>query len=402
MQHNNKDSDKVEIIQMSQELEKQIESLIQDAFIPGMSIATISQGSIQTAALGYADIQSQSRVNSETQFWACSLSKPVFAYLVLKLTKDGTLPENFLDEDILWDEELFGPQGEKKLLTPKMLLSHQTGLPNNERPFTFKFNPGEGFRYSGEGYFYLQKIIEEKTNKSLEELAQDKIFGPSALNMTRTTFLFPEEGNKATAHDQDRVPNPLEKSQANNSNAAASLHTTANDYARFLMACMNDKDFLDLITPQIASMEKDIDANEKGLKSETLKPIDWGMGFGLQKNKDGKVVAAFHWGHGPGTRSFFVINLEHPQSALVYLTNSDNGLGIAKNIAKPVVGDISVIMKFLSDKYGYKDISSPKWEKHHEGLKSGLHSQSLFSQVYKPSAETESKNTILVKRLRGG
>lgn len=458
----------------------QAQSLMQDAYIPGMSIATISQNEIQSAALGCADTLSKFRVNSDTQFWACSLSKPVFAYLVLKLTKDGTLRydrilmrkeeprmenmqigdlvalheddqltiywiENgnivnrsfreevvqsivnrlprignestdlkliqemtsqygcpsFLDQALPWDEKLLGIQGEKQPLTPRMILSHQTGLPN-EQPVNFKFNPGNGFQYSGEGYIYLQKMIEIKTKKSLEELAQDKIFGPLALKMTRTTFLAPEEGTKAKTHDEIMVPYvlPEKPANANDGNAAASLQTTATDYARFLMACMNDRDFIELITPQIISMEKDIEAKVKGLNMETLKPIDWGLGFGLQKNEEGKVIAAFHWGHGPGARTFFAINLNDPQSAFVYLTNSENGLAITKDIAKITRGDITPIMNFLSEKYDYRDIHSPNWKQYHGYLMKSLEEEkkgnfALAIESYKEAAKIRPDNSQL-------
>ncbi|MBX3708742.1 MAG: serine hydrolase [Gammaproteobacteria bacterium] len=464
----------------SQELTKplpllQQQSLMQAAYIPGISIAAISQGEIQSSALGYADTQSKSRVKADTQFWACSLSKPVFAYLVLKLTKDGSLGYNRilmrkeepkiedmgigdlvalhedgqltiywkengkivnrsfreemvqsilkrlptignestdlnfikeitsqygcpsyldLDQVLPWDEKLLGDQGDKKPLTPRMILSHQTGLPNEGHPDE-KFNPGDGFRYSGEGFLYLQKMITQRTGKSLEELAQTRLFEP--LKMTRTTFLFPEEGDKAKTHDEAMVPNPIPKQPANNSNAAGSLHTTASDYARFLKACMDDKDFIDLITPQINSMEKDIDAKEKRLDSETLKPIDWGLGFGLQKDKSGNIVSAFHWGHGPGARTFFAINLEHPQSAVVYLTNSENGLAVAKDIATPIVGDITPLMKFLSDKYGYEDIHAPNWKEYHECLIAGVSAENegnfdLAIKSYKEAAKAWQAN----------
>jgi len=471
----------------SQELTKtlpllQQQSLMQAAYIPGMSIATISQGKIQSASLGCADTQSKSRVKSDTLFWACSLSKPVFAYLVLKLTKDGALSghnrilmckeepriedmqigdlvalheegqltiywlENgkivnrsfreemvqsiinklptignestdlklihemtsqygcpsFLDQALPWDEKLLGAQGDKKPLTPRMILSHQTGLPNEGHPDE-KFNPGDGFRYSGEGFLYLQTMITRQTGKSLEQLAQTRLFGP--LSMTRTSFLFPEEDiSKAKTHDEIMAPNPLPKSPANDDNAAASLHTTATDYARFLIACMNDKDFIELITPQVNSMEKDIDAKEKGLSIETLKSIDWGLGFGLQKDKSGNVVAAFHWGHGPGARTFFVINLNDPQSAFVYLTNSENGLAIAKDIAASSVGDITPIMKFLSDKYGYEDIHSPNWKKYHEYILKGVaeEKQGHFEQAiesYQEAAKIHPENAQLQYRI---
>jgi len=167
---------------------------------------------------------------------------------------------------------------------------------------------------------------------------------------------------------------------------------------------MNDKDFVEIITPQVSSMENDIDAKEKGLSIETLKPIDWGLGFGLQKNKSGNVVAAFHWGHGPGARTFFAINLEDPQSAMVYLTNSENGLAVAKDIAASTVGDITPIMKFLSDKYGYEDIHSPNWKKYHEHILKGVaeEKQGHFEQAmesYQEAAKIHPENSQLQYRI---
>ncbi len=97
----------------------------------------------------------------------------------------------------------------------------------------------------------------------------------------------------------------------------------------------------------------------------------------MQKNKKGEVNSFFHWGHGPGARTFFDVKIKNPEDpqsavAVVYLTNSENGLAIAKDIATPIVGDITPIMKFLSDKYDYKDIYSPNWKEYHEHLIAGV------------------------------
>jgi CubicO group peptidase (beta-lactamase class C family) len=361
----------IPITNLSQEEQDRIDALMRAAYIPGMSLASVSaEGKIQATALGFANNESKAEVNLDTQFWACSLSKPVFAYLVLKLIEDGDLPADFLAEKISLHE---------KELTPGMMLSHQTGLPN-EGPPDVKFNdskPGEVFRYSGEGYLHLQRIIEERMNKKLEELAQEKVFRP--LGMTRSTFLFPEGGeNCAKTHNDAMTPNPRPKQFANDKNAAGSLHTTASDYARFLLACMKDKKFIEMIIPQIHDMEKDAEAKALSqatkapkVSSETLKSIDWGFGFGLQKDAKGKVVSVFHWGHGPGARAFFSVNCEHPQSAVVYLTNSENGLAIAENIANPIVGNLTPIIKFLSDKYGYENVNSPGWKEYHDYIIAG-------------------------------
>jgi CubicO group peptidase (beta-lactamase class C family) len=403
-----------QIDDMSLEQNHRIESAMHESFVPAISMASGSDGKIQVSAMGIADTESKREVTSDTIFWACSLSKPVFAYLVKKLIDDGTLNKSFLDEP-LWDENELGPQEKRNPLTARMILSHQTGLPN-EGPAEFKFDPGTGFRYSGEGYLFLQRKIKEQTGYDLEGLAQTRIFGP--LGMSRSSFLFPtEEKNLAKTHNEAMEPNPLPKISANDNNAAGSLHTTAADYARFLMACLNDKEFLKLIVPQIHSMDKDIDSKEKNLDKAVLDRIDWGLGFGLQKNENGEVVAAFHWGHGPGARTFFVIDFNPPlseeklngtpditkSSVKVFFTNSDNGLALTENLIQDSES-VKSIMKFLSAKYNYEKSNSPGWKEYHENLIAGsvAEKKNDFSSAvsfYEEAEKFRPENALLQYRI---
>jgi len=66
-------------------LPRNLEQLCKKAKIPGLSIATVSGGkTINALSLGTSDIESKSAVNNDSVFWACSLSKPLFAYLVVQ------------------------------------------------------------------------------------------------------------------------------------------------------------------------------------------------------------------------------------------------------------------------------------------------------------------------------
>jgi len=70
-----------------------------------------------------------------------------------------------------------------------MVLSHTTGLSNlgNNSAPDFYFEPGEGFKYSGHGYQYLQKVVEKVTNKNLNELVTEIVFKP--LSMKTSSYL---------------------------------------------------------------------------------------------------------------------------------------------------------------------------------------------------------------------
>jgi CubicO group peptidase (beta-lactamase class C family) len=380
---------------------QELQQLIDTAFIPGISFASVSDNKIEHAELGLLNAESkdQKQINSDTQFWACSLSKPVFAYLVLKLIEKKQLGTDFnLKTPLPWDESFLGPQGDKKPFTVEMILSHQTGLPNEGPPdqISKDAKPGELFRYSGEGYLYLQKFILAHTEQnSLDDLAKQYVFDP--LEMSRSTFSFPEhEKNFAEPHNEAMTPNPTSKMHANDNNAAGSLHTTASDYARFLIACLNDVEFIKLLQiPQIGSMEKDIDSKFK-VSSSSLSRIDWGLGFGLQKDANGEISSAFHWGHGPGARTFFVINFQS-KSAVVYLTNSENGLAIARQLTTPIVGDVTPAMNFLSEKYNYRSIDSAGWKEYHDYLIAGAKAEQTSDwkrtiELYSKAAEIVPEN----------
>ncbi len=75
-------------------------------------------------------------------------------------------------------------------LTARILLTHRGGLPNwrsrlnlaagsyselfaPDDRLEFVVDPGTEYRYSGEGYVLLQRIVEEMTGRSLNELATE-------------------------------------------------------------------------------------------------------------------------------------------------------------------------------------------------------------------------------------
>ncbi len=196
--------------------------IMRAADIPGVSVAIAPkdpQEKIVSISTGVTDLKAETPVTKDSLFGVASLSKPVFAYLVLKLiglnqSHDLTpttlgkfhLPSGIdaldLDTplgDMIPTEEFGGNATEiakAKRLTIRMILSHQTGLPIGHNPkngpLKFDFEPGTEFGYSGIPFVYLQKVIEKLTGSTLDALAQKFVFSPSALNMPHSTFYRPE------------------------------------------------------------------------------------------------------------------------------------------------------------------------------------------------------------------
>ncbi len=61
------------------------------------------------------------------------------------------------------------------------------------------FTPGERFSYSGEGFMYLQKILESIYGKSLEVLSQEKLF--KHLGLTNASFIWSNDIEQLSAQD---------------------------------------------------------------------------------------------------------------------------------------------------------------------------------------------------------
>src|SRR5688572_5676810 len=136
-------------------LQKQIPVWMHESKVPGLSIAVISNARIAwRGGFGIKDRASQEPVTVDTLFEAASMSKPVFAYAVMKLCEKGVL---HLDTPLTrYTSERFVPDDPRlDLITPRHLLSHTSGLPNwrsGDTALKLQFNPGEKWLYSGEGY----------------------------------------------------------------------------------------------------------------------------------------------------------------------------------------------------------------------------------------------------------
>ncbi|HWN93506.1 MAG TPA: serine hydrolase domain-containing protein, partial [Methylomirabilota bacterium] len=103
---------------------------MQESHVPGLSIAVIKDARIAwRGAFGVKDVESREPVDRDTMFEAASMSKPVFAYVVMKLCEKGVVnldtpltrytPERFVPDDPRLD-----------LITARHVLSHTSGLPN--------------------------------------------------------------------------------------------------------------------------------------------------------------------------------------------------------------------------------------------------------------------------------
>ena len=182
---------------------------------------------------------------STTMFNVASLAKPITAEVAMRLVSAGKIS---LDESIsdAWIDPDIANDPRHKKLTPRLLISHQTGFPNwrfqnKDKKLAFTAEPASGFTYSGEGYEYLRRFMEKKTGKSFEALVAETVFTP--ISMTNASF-----SERSWMHNRHAVPmnrngefKPADLAKEGMPNAADNLFVTTNDYAKFMIAVVKNE-----------------------------------------------------------------------------------------------------------------------------------------------------------------
>lgn len=286
---------------------KAIEQLLQQEHVPAMGLGIIENGKLQRVQV-FGHIDSGVIAPYNTIFKVASLTKPITALVALKLINAGQLG---LDEPLskYWiDPDL---KGDKRLqkLTPRMVLSHQTGFPN-WRFFTpanklaFEFEPGTKFQYSGEGFEYLRKAIEIKFKQPLETLAKTLVFEPA--HMQDTHFWWDstmDEKRYAKNYDNEGKALPTEKYYK--ANAAANLLTTVADYGSFLAYMAQGAGLSAALWEEVNKAQVQLQENDY-----------FGLGWEKLTGFSNGEYAMLHTGKDPGVHTLAIF---FPQSKNGYL-----------------------------------------------------------------------------------
>lgn len=323
--------------------------------IPGVAAvaaAIVQNGGIEyDRAVGTLQVGSKEKAGPGTVFRAASLSKPVFGYLVLKLADESLLDLDrplcrYLNKPLSEYPDYADPAEDPRsqLITARMVLSHTTGFPNwrwqrPDKRLAITFDPGTRFSYSGEGYRYLQLVVENITGKGLEELARERVFVP--LKMEHTSFLWQARFEGNAALDFNAIPREFQEKIRREANAAGSLLTTAADYARFLLAAMNGeglrrKTRADMLKSQIAISSRALFGDQASRSFPDARGLAWALGWGVSRGVHGN--AFFHIGMEPGFENYAAYFADR-KTGYVLLSAGAEYAGLTRQTVPWLIGD---------------------------------------------------------------
>nr|MBA2649617.1 serine hydrolase [Legionella sp.] len=304
--------------------------------VPGVSIALVENANLTwSEAVGVKNLTSRGPVDVNTVFEGASLAKTLFSYAVLKFFKkeklslDVPLSNYYPHSYTEWGFSADDPN--LKLVTLRHILSHTSGFSNwdcldESKARKLKFIPGERFFYSGEGYIYLQRVLEFLSGQPLAEYMEKNIFIP--FNMPNSSYVWLDKFSDIISDGHGKRNEGLDTHWSKGF-SAYSLYSTPSDMANFLIEIIkpNQEDEYRLSLSDIHLMMS---------PQINITPFcSWGLGFGIEQTSYGNYF--WQWGDVGDFQSFILGSIEQ-HWGFVVMTNSGNGLKVCESLIHKVTG----------------------------------------------------------------
>jgi CubicO group peptidase (beta-lactamase class C family) len=196
-------------------------------------------------------------------------------------------------------------------------------MPNQKLGFLFE--PGSGYRYSGEGFEYLRHALQQLSGRSLQQISDSVLFTP--LGMTETSYGWDARKDSSRfviGHDTSGAEVRVAMRPASEPNAADWLVTTIGDYARFAQSVLGGGGlspamFAEMTRPHVRINGKPGDAMALGWEVLTRPATD--------------AHILLHTGSDDGIKTLVVL-LPDAGRGIVVFANGDLGMDVAKNILR--------------------------------------------------------------------
>ncbi|MCX2740727.1 serine hydrolase domain-containing protein [Pontibacter anaerobius] len=342
-------------------LDQKVQQLMADAQVQGLAVTVFNHNQpVYKKAFGYKNYKTKEPLKTSTNLYGASLSKAVFAVLVMKLVEEGVLDldkplQGYLPKPIYtyepqakWHDN-YSDLKEDSLyqkITARMALAHTSGFPNwrffeEDKKLRVKYEPGSRYSYSGEGLVYLQVVLEKMTGKPLEELMQVKVFKP--MGMKQSSYTWQPRFEKDFALGHKATGELYKKDKDNEARSASTLETSLDDYTLFTEGVLQHQllkpaTTKEMFSPQIRirSVKQFGPLSQRDTTANDAIALSYGLGWGLLQSPYG--TGAFKEGHGDGFQHYSIIFPE-AGTGIIILSNSDNAEGIFKELLETAIAD---------------------------------------------------------------
>jgi D-alanyl-D-alanine carboxypeptidase len=184
-----------------------------DRGVPGLAVAIVADGQVAfQRAYGYADRTTGRVATAATPFNIASVTKPFTSAVTMQLVRAGKIA---LDDPVR--KHLPWLPARYAKLTVYQLLTHTSGIARDLREDNFddpdaatyrarldtataSAAPGAQFEYSNTGYTVLGWLVEAVEGKPLNEVFEERIFGPLGMRHARYRAGLDEDQLRALPH----------------------------------------------------------------------------------------------------------------------------------------------------------------------------------------------------------
>jgi len=319
-------------------LESQLENILKETHVPGISIAIVNRsGPIWTAGLGKADLANNRSANAETLFRIGSISKGFISLAILSLVQEGKLsledpvhkvaPEvvfqnkweatnpirivHLLENTTGWDDMHLR---EFAINNPTISLAQAINYDPSSR--VSRWHPGTRMAYSNSGPAVAAYIVEKITGKNFEQYISEKFFQP--IGMLTATYKQPlPEITTMLYHTDGKTVYPYWNLLYR---PIGALNASARDMASYLLFYLNRGKVHDKQIIPASFFDRIETATSTWAAQEGL-PIGYGLG-NYATVRDGFVYHG-HDGNIPGALSAMQY-LPHEGIGYFFSINSNN------------------------------------------------------------------------------
>lgn len=325
----------------------------------GLALAVIEDGRVSMIRTFGHRNAAGAPLEANTVMYGASLTKTVFAYMLMQLVDEGRIDLDRSIADYLprpltayseAEEEPYAPwhhlAGNERWrrLTPRLLLSHRSGFANfaflePDGRLKFHFDPGARYAYSGEGMILLQFVLERGLGLDLGAEMQRRVFDRFGMTDTSMTWRPDFARNLADGWKADGSVEPHD--ERGSVRAAGSMDTTIADFARFAAAFMRSEGLsASARAEMLRSQQPVFGISQFPTLAEPPAAQRWpglGAGLGLMTFTGPQGAGFFKGGHNDSTGNLWVC-LERGRRCVVLLANDVRAEGAFREIAELILG----------------------------------------------------------------